>query len=316
MLFLTESDVRQLLPMDEAVRLTRRAFEHLAAGEALNHPRRRLIVPGGSVLHYMVGSDGKYFGAKVYATHPRHGAHFSFLLYRSEDAAMLAVMEANYLGQIRTGAATGFATDVMARQDADTLGLVGAGFQARGQLEAVAAVRRLRSVKVWSRSAEKRQAFARDYPNLAVEPVETAEAAVRGAGIVVTVTFAKDPVLDASWIAPGTHVNAVGSNQAKRRELPTDLMTRADLIAIDSREQARMESGDLILSLGETAWSDPRVVELAEIAAGRASARPGPDAITVFKSNGLAVEDVACAGFVYERAIEAGLGRTIDSDHS
>jgi alanine dehydrogenase len=313
MLFLTESDVRNLLPMPEAVRLTREVFERLAAGEALNHPRRRLIVPGGSVLHYMAGSDGKYFGAKVYSTHPRHGAHFVFLLYRAEDAAMLAVIQANWLGQIRTGAATGAATEAMARRDADTLGLIGTGFQARSQLEAVAAVRPLRAVKVWSRSPEKRAAFARDYSGLRVEAVDTAEEAVRGAAVVVTATNAKEPVLEDSWIAPGTHVNAAGSNQAKRRELPSGLIERADWIAVDSREQGRMESGDLLLAMGDAAWSDPRVVELAEIVAGRVNVRSRGDEVTVFKSNGLAVEDVVCGGYVYERALETGAGRKIHS---
>lgn len=316
MLYLTESHVRRLLPMGEAVRLTRAAFERLASGTALNHPRRRLIVPGGSVLHYMAASDGDYFGAKIYATHRRHGAHFSFLLYRSEDAMPLALMEANYLGQIRTGAATGVATDAMAPEDAGTVGLIGSGFQARAQLEAVAAVRPLRSVKVWSRTPEKREAFAREYPSLPVEAVATAEEAVRGAGIVITITNAKDPVFEDRWVSPGAHVNAAGSNQANRRELPPELIARAACIAVDSKEQGRMESGDLLLAMGESAWTDVRVVELAEIVAGRVNPRPGRDSVTVFKSNGLAVEDVVCAGYVYERALEASLGSAVAPDHS
>lgn len=311
MLYLTESDVRQLLPMAEAIRLTREAFARLARGEALNHPRRRLVLPTGSVLHYMAGSDGKYFGAKVYSTNPRHGAHFVFLLYRAEDAALLSVMQANYLGQIRTGAATGVATDLMARSDAGVLGLIGAGFQARSQVEAVAAVRPLRAARVWSRTPEKREAFAREFAHLKMEAVATAEQAVRGGDIVVTATFAREPVVEDAWIAPGTHINAVGSNQARRRELPTELVARADWIAVDSREQARMESGDLLLSLGEAAWSDPRVVELADVVAGRANVRHRTDEITVFKSHGLAVEDVVCAGYVYERAIAQRVGREV-----
>lgn len=316
MLYLAESDVRRLLSMEDALRLTRAAFERLATGVAVNHPRRRLIVPGGSVLHYMAGADGKYFGAKIYSTHPRHGAHFSLLLYRAEDAMPLALMEANYLGQVRTGAATGVATDVMAPADAASVGLIGSGFQARSQLDAVAAVRPVRSVKVWSRTAEKREAFARLYADAPVEAVATAEEAVRGAAIVITITNAKEPVFEDRWIAPGTHVNAAGSNQAKRRELPPELIARAGCIAVDSKEQGRIESGDLLLALGEAAWTDPRVVELGDVVAGRVNPRTTPGTITVFKSNGLAVEDVICAGYVYERALEAGLGRPVAPDHS
>src|SRR5260370_11779092 len=141
MLYFTESDVRELLSMDEAIRLLQTAFERLSKGDAINQPRRRLILPTGSVLHYMAASDGSYFGAKIYSAHARHGAHFLFLLYRAEDAAPLAIMEANYLGQIRTGAVSGLATRYMARPDADTLGVICSGFKARSQLAARVGVR-------------------------------------------------------------------------------------------------------------------------------------------------------------------------------
>jgi len=136
--------------------------------------------------------------------------------------------------------------------------------------------------------------------------VDMAEAAVRGAGIVVTATNAKDPVLESDWIEPGTHINAMGSNQAKRRELPAELVRRADWIAVDSIEQARMESGDLLLALDENGWKDPKLVELKDVAAGGLKRRPVD--ITIFKSNGLAVEDVICAGYVYEVALKQGRG--------
>jgi ornithine cyclodeaminase/alanine dehydrogenase-like protein (mu-crystallin family) len=314
MLFLTESDVMQLLPMNEAVGLMRAVFERLARGEAINQPRRRLIMPGGSALHYMAGSDGKYFGAKIYSTNPRFGAHFVFLLYRAEDAQLLAVIQANWLGQIRTGAVSGLATDLMARKDAVVAGMIGTGFQARSQIEATAAVRRLRRVNVWSRSAEKRNAFAGEYRvtlGIPVEAVDTAEEAVRDAEIVITATNAKDPVVEDAWISVGTHINAMGSNQAKRRELPPGLIARADCIAVDSKEQARMESGDLLLNMDEAGWQSERLVELADVVSGRAPGRSRDDQITIFKSVGLAIEDVISAGYVYERAVQAGLGRAV-----
>lgn len=133
---------------------------------------------------------------------------------------------------------------------------------------------------------------------------------------MITATYARDPVLEDAWIAPGTHVNAVGSNQPKRRELPSELIARADWIAVDSREQARMESGDLLLSMGDAAWSDPRVVELADVVSGRIHVRSRTDEITIFNSVGLAVEDVVCAGYVYERAVAERVGREIGAAYS
>jgi alanine dehydrogenase len=319
MLFLTEADVRKLLPMEEAIGLMQGAFERLASGEAVNQPRRRLALPTGSMLHYMAAADGRYFGAKIYSTNPRSGAHFTLLLYRAADAELLAVIQANWLGQIRTGAVSGLATRMMARADADTVAVIGSGFQARSQLDAIAAVRRLRSVKVWSRSAGKRTLFAREASGqlgISVEPAASAEEAVRGAAIVATMTNAREPVLEDSWIAPGTHINAAGSNYPNRRELPAELVLRADWVVVDSREQARMESGDLLMAMDEAMWHQPRVVELAEVVSGAVSTRTRGDEVTLFKSNGLAVEDVASAGCVYERAIAAGVGRTVPQAHS
>jgi len=311
MLYFTESDVRAVLSMTEAIRLMQEAFERLALGQAINNPRRRLILPTGAVLHYMAASDGRYFGAKIYSTHARHGAHFLFLLYRAEDAQPLALMEANYLGQIRTGAVSGLATRYMARADAETLGIIGSGFQARSQLAAMMAVTPFRQVKVWSRDAQRRSAFAAEGSaafSTQILAVETAEEAVRGSAVVVTATNAKDPVLSPDWVAPGTHVNAMGSNQARRRELPADLILRADWIAVDSIEQARMESGDLLLTLDENGWNDPKLVELKDVVASKPARERRPADITVFKSNGLAVEDVICAGFVYEQGLREGRG--------
>ena len=308
MLYLTEKDVRDLLPMPVCIELMQTAFERLASGEAINHPRRRLILSTGSVLHYMVGGDGQYYGAKIYATNPRYGAHFLFLLYRAADAQPLAIMEANHLGQIRTGAASGLATRFMAREDAATLGIIGSGFQARTQLEAMLAVRSLQEVRVWSRDPVKRAAFAAETKTRAVE---TAEEAVRGAQIVVTATNAKEPVLSADWIEPGTHINAMGSNQATRREIPAELVRRADLIAVDSIEQARVESGDLLMALKEEDWSSPRIAELKDVVAAGVPARTTPHQITLFKSVGLAVEDVIAAAYVYERAHAQGIGNQI-----
>ena len=289
MLYLSEADVQELLPMRNAIDVMRRTFQALAQGRAQNQPRRRLILETGSVLHSMAGAYGNYFGTKFYSTNPRYGAHFYFMLYDAKTAQPLAMMEANHLGQIRTGAASGYATDMMANPEAETLGIIGSGFQARTQLDAIRAVRPITTVRVWSRSEEKRRKFAEEN---SVTAVDSAQEAVH-AQIVVTATNSKEPVLESRWVAPGTMINAMGSNVANRRELPEDLVQRADLIAADSIEQAKIEAGDLLLA---NHWSN--VVELKDV-----KQHYDPSQITIFKSLGLGVEDVASGAFIYERAL-------------
>ncbi|MGA3187747.1 MAG: ornithine cyclodeaminase family protein [Bryobacteraceae bacterium] len=291
MLNITEDQVCELLPMRDCIRLMREVFKDLRAGTALNQPRRRLMLPAGSMLHSMAGAWGRYFGTKVYSANVKFGAYFFFLLFDAETARPLARFEANYLGQIRTGAASGYATDVLAAPDASTLAIIGSGFQARAQVEAIREVRAIKEVRVWSRNAAKREEFAKIIGAIACS---TAEEALRGADIVATATSAKEPVLESAWIADGAHINAMGSNQALRRELPSDLITRAGLIAVDSIEQAKIEAGDLLLAPVD--WADPRIIELANL-----DRRPAGSPVTIFKSLGLGVEDVAAAAFVYEQ---------------
>jgi len=285
--------------MTEAIRLVRLAFEALARGEAQCQPRRRLILKTGSMLHQLPGAYGKYFGMKFYATNPKYGMTSLLSMYDAETAKPLALMEANWLGQIRTGAASGYATSLMANPDADTLGVIGAGFQARSQVEAMRAVRPIRTVRVWSRRQEKREKFAAEMNAAAVG---TAEEAVRGAQIVVTATYSKEPVIDDSWIEPGAHINAMGSNMADRRELPEALVKRAGVIAVDALDAAKLEAGDLIIP---NYWSN--VVELQQIKAGWSAKR-----ISIFKSVGLGMEDVAVGSYVYEQALERKSGRALD----
>lgn len=287
MLIITEAEVRQLLPMPKAIELVTQAFRNWRAGQAQNHSRRRLVLPTGAVLHSLAGATGRYFGTKVYATHAKHGAWFHVLLYDAETARPLALIEANWLGQIRTGAASGHATALLAKPDAATLGVIGTGFQAASQIEAIRCVRSIREVRVWSRSAEKRERFAAEHGAVATS---TAEAAIRDADIVVTATSSKEPVLAAEWLQDDAHINAMGSNQAAKRELPREALDRCALIAVDSIEQSKIESGDLIANGFD--WNDPRLVEIKD-------AQPTPG-LTLFKSNGLGLEDVAVAAHVYE----------------
>ena len=294
MIQITEEQVRRRLSMHDCIRIMRQTFQALRNGKASNQVRRRIILESGSTLHSMGGAYGKYFGTKFYSSHPKHGAHFFFFLFDAETGIPLAQFEANYLGQIRTGAASGYATDILAHHEASVLGVIGSGYQAQSQVEAVRAVRDIKEVRVWSRNAEKRQTFSKTNGAVAVD---TAEEAVRGADIVVTATPAKDPVINEEWIQAGTrgvHINAMGSNRDQRRELPSRLIARADLIAVDSIEVAKVEAGDLILAPVD--WNDRRIVDLAKI-----EERPAGAPITIFKSNGLGVEDVAAAAYVYEQ---------------
>ncbi len=306
-LYLSEDDVLAFLPMSKAVELVEGAFRQLADGSAVNHPRRRVILPTGAVLHYMAGGTPSYFGLKSYSAHAKTGAHFEVLLYRSADGLPLATLEANHLGQIRTGAASGVATKFLAREDAAVAAVIGSGFQAETQLEAIANVRQLKEARVWSRKEEKRTAFARrcaEKLHLNVRAVETAEECVRGADIIVTATASKQPVLESAWVAPGTHINAAGANWAERRELPTDLvLDKAALVAVDSVEVGKIESGDLLIPLKERSGAAFPAVEMADIVAGKQPGRTNADQITIFKSNGLAVEDIAVAGYICEEAL-------------
>jgi alanine dehydrogenase len=301
MLFLTEADVRELLPMRDAIDMMRRAFEALAEGRAQSLPRRRLALDTGSMLHSMAGSFLNYFGTKFYSTNPRYGAYFYFMLYDAATAQPLAFMEANHLGQIRTGAASGYATDLLANPEARSLGVIGSGFQARTQVEAIRAVRPIQTVRVWSRSEEKRRQFAEECAGVAAN---SAEEAVRAADIVVTATNAAEPVLEDNWIAPGTMINAMGANRPDRQELPAELVRRAGLIAVDSLEQAKIEAGDLILADG---WTN--AAELQHV-----KRHYDPRQVTIFKSLGVGMEDVAAGAFVYERAL-ATPERFADRNH-
>lgn len=303
MLYITEREVRERLPMEKAIELVESAFLHAAAGQAQNHPRRRLQTPDGTTLHYMAASDSAsgYLGAKVYTTHPQAGAHFLVLLYAA-DGRPLATIEANALGQIRTGAASGVATRRLARPEAAVAGVIGSGFQARTQLEAVAKVRPLRQARVFSRTEINRRRFAEEMSGslgVAVEPVASAEEAVRGSEIVITATSARDPVLLGEWLEPGVHINAVGSNHARHRELDAAAVARSSLVVVDSLEQAKAESGELIAVFGGSRWEE--VAELAEVLSGKRPGRRAATDITLFKSNGVALEDIAVAGYVYEQ---------------
>jgi ornithine cyclodeaminase/alanine dehydrogenase-like protein (mu-crystallin family) len=252
-------------------------------------------------------------GLKIYTVSPS-GARFLVPLFGATTGEMVALIEANYLGQVRTGAASGVATRVLAREDASIAGIVGTGLQARTQLEAVALARKLEGVRAYSRDVGKREQFAKDMTQrlgLPVAAVSSAEEAVRGADIVITSTTSTKPVVEGRWLAPGTHVNAIGVNFAEKREIDAEAVRRCDVIAADSVEQSKLEAGDLIQAFGEDASRWASVREIADIVTGRIPGRTNRDQITMFKSNGIAIEDIVVAGKIYEMARERGMGREV-----
>ena len=314
-LFLTESNVRELLTMDMALRAVDEAFQGLADGSGAVQPRYRLQVPGGSMLNYMAAADARrgYLGMKIY-TVSKDGLRFIVPLFNAATGELLALIEADYLGQMRTGAASGLATKLMARAEARIVGLIGTGLQSRTQLQAIAAVRSIERIRVFGRDPERRLKFSNEMTALLKIPVEgvgSAEAAVRDTDIVVTCTTASHPVLFGAWLSPGMHINAVGANFAKKRELDDEAVFRADVIAVDSREQAKIEAGDLIQPFQDDPARWEAVGELADIVAGRTPGRRRPDDITLFKSSGIAIEDVVTAGYLYEKAVEEKIGRLV-----
>lgn len=304
-LFLTESDVRELLTMELAIEAVEDGFRRLAAGEAINVPRRRART-SDVVLHTMLAGCSAYglVGFKAYTT-GRQGNRFHVVLYDGSTGAMVAVIEADWLGRVRTGAASGVATAYMARPDATEVGVFGAGGQARTQLQAMCVVRQITEARVYSRDQNRREQFAREMEQLcriSVVPVNRPEQAAADMDIIITATNSREPVLSGEWLAEGTHINAIGSNALNRAELDVDTIRRADTIVADSIEQCQIEAGDFVAALDQGVLHWSRVYELADVVAGRQTGRPTHESITLFKSLGLAIEDLAVASRVLELA--------------
>ena len=314
-LFLTEDDVDGLLTMDAAIETLDVGFRHQASGTASNSPRRRIRM-GGGMLHFMAAADRStgVTGMKWYGGFGSGGTRFHVQLSDSESGELLAVMEAGRLGQVRTGAASGVATKYMARPDARNVAMIGSGYQAETQLEAICRVRQVERVRVFSRTEERREAFAaRMAASLGVEvtAVGSAEECVGDADVVAVITSATSPVLKGEWLQDGTHVNAAGVNHWLRRELDGKAVARASVIVADDVEQARIECADLIhpVERGDLTWQ--RVRELWEVVSGTVSGRNSPDEITLFESQGIALEDIAAGYHVYRLALECGVGTKV-----
>jgi ornithine cyclodeaminase/alanine dehydrogenase-like protein (mu-crystallin family) len=314
---------RSLLPMDRCIELMADALAGLARGESTNPLRSVVPVPAAvpSALATMpaVLTDPPAMGVKVISVFPgNHGhgieSHQGFvLLFEGEHGSPVALIDAIAITAIRTAAVSGVATRLLAREEAGDLAILGSGTQARSHLDAMRAVRPLRRVRAWGPHADRLQAFADEAADAGttVEPMDTARGAVEGADIICTVTASAGPVLQGSWLSAGAHVNAVGSSLPANRELDSEAVSRARLF-VDRRESARSEAGDYLIPLREGAiGADHIVAEIGEIAAGMAEGRRSPDEITIFKSLGLAVEDLAAARWIHQQAVATGAGTPI-----
>jgi ornithine cyclodeaminase len=323
LLFLNREDVEALLPMEECIEVVEAGLRVLARGGAVQPLRTAYwmpdrhgllgVMPG--LLDGLSGDDPLVAGIKVLTVVPDNYLHGEeshrglVLLFECERGAPLAILDASAITAIRTAAASAVATRALARRDAGDLAILGTGTQARSHLAAMRAVRPLRRVRVWSRNPESARRFAE---REGVEPAASVQEAVEGADLICTVTAASEPILMGEWIAPGAHVNAVGACTANTRELDATAVARSRLYT-DRHESAMAEAGELLLARDEGAITDEHLLgELGDVLEGKLPGRRSDDEITLYKSLGIAVEDLASGRYVYQKALKAGRGTVLD----
>lgn len=312
-LFLDERTVSSLVNMDDALQSTEAVFRDAGLNGVINIPRVRAPLARGILrITAAVWATRGYYGVKVSSTSVfgRNSGRL-FLLYQEESGDAVAAIQVFQLGTLRTGAASGIATKYMAREDAHILGVIGPGRQAKTQIEAICRVRPIDEIRVFGRKREPLYQFCAqvsEQMKVDARPAASAEQAVSGADIIVTATTSSDPVVHGKWLSPGVHINAIGANYESRRELDTEVVTRASSVATDDPEQVRYEATDLALPVREGVFSWDKVKPLGSIVAGQTPGRTSDSDITIFKSLGVACEDVALALTVYERALKSSAG--------
>lgn len=323
-LIVNQEEVPRLLPMDECVAAMEKVLATLASGQAILPLRSILWLPekiGGFGMMPAALLPERVVGLKAITFFPgNEGTELdthqgAVLLFEAERGRLLAILDATSITAIRTAAVSAVATKLLAREDAEDLAILGSGVQARTHLEAMRVARKIRRVRVASKDLERAKAFAERESKkhgISVEPAASAREAVVGADIICTCTSSREPVLLGEWIAPGAHINAVGSSVPTARELDTAAVKRARLY-VDRRESTVNEAGDFLIPKKEGALDDDHIVgEIGEVLLGRLQGRRSSEEITLFKSLGIAVEDVASARHIYEKAKTSGAGRFLD----
>ncbi|HKV89220.1 MAG TPA: ornithine cyclodeaminase family protein [Candidatus Dormibacteraeota bacterium] len=312
-LILREADVQELIEMDDVIAALTAAMRELGEGKAQNEPRRRAFAPGG-MLNVMFASypGGACTGLKAYSV-AGGKARFLVVVF-GLDGALQALVEADFMGTYRTGAATAVAATALGARNPATVALIGTGWQARTQALALSRVLEIKELRAYSRDAEKRAEFARDQAEelgLDVVAPDSAEEAVHGADVVVTITTSKSPVLQAEWLEPHAFVACAGSNFHNRAEIPPEVVERAQTVVVDQLAAARLESGDLIAAAEAGRFEWTRAVELGSVLAGKWT-RPDSPGITLFESHGLALWDLAAGSVVVEAARKRGMAEELD----
>jgi alanine dehydrogenase len=314
-LHINESEVRQLLTMSMAIEAVENISRKQAEGVVAVHPRRRFELPGGGFFHHMAALDREagFVATKQY-TFVQGRLCFLVSLFNTNSGELSALIEADFMGQQRTGAASGVATKYLAKKTARVAGIIGTGGQAKTQLEAINSVRLLESAYVFGRDSQRRFQFCEEMSErlgIPVYPGESVSAVARTADVVSTATTASQPVLLGKDLMTGLHVNAIGANHAHKRELDDAAIAKANLIFVDSVAQSRQEAGDLIIPFEPQPPKWEQVRELADLVSGKAPGRTSDTQITLFKSNGIASWDLAVAMKVYALAKENNLGREL-----
>ncbi|GAC1396990.1 MAG: ornithine cyclodeaminase family protein [Ktedonobacteraceae bacterium] len=314
-LIVREKQVRTLLSMRDTLTVLEDAFHAQLQGLVKNQPRTRLAFANGVLT--VLAAAAPTFGVVGFKTYTafREGVRYVVMLFSANNGELLAIIEADHLGAMRTGGTSAVATKYLARANARNVGLIGAGQQAVTQLMGVCAVRPITSVNVYSRRQPERELFCREMARLLnIEVISVADVhdAVEDADILITATTARDPVIHGEWLKPGCHINAIGSNWIQRREIDFSTLHRSTLIVTDSLEQAYKEAGDFVIPANEGLFQWERVHELYEIMSDEGPQREASDEITLYKGLGIALEDVATAAHVYYLATKQGLGEEID----
>lgn len=323
-LIASHRDVKQFLSMNECIEVMADTLMMLGRRNAVNPLRNLMWLPDKSGLLGMMPAflgEARVMGLKAISVFPdNHCTEYdshqgTVMLFETENGRLLAMMDAGKITEIRTAAVSAVATKLLARPDAKDLAILGSGVQARSHLDAMRAVRQIEAVRVWSPHINHAQNFAEresQRQGLPIKAVETARKAVEGADVICTVTSATEPILQGSWIEPGAHINAVGSSVPFARELDSEAVVRSRLY-VDRRESTLNEAGDFLIPKKEGAISDGHIVgEIGELLLDKIKGRTSPTEVTLFKSLGLAVEDVAAAHYILQKMSANGQGTWVE----
>lgn len=311
-LFLTDKEVDQVMTMGDCIGVMEDMLVQAQNGMAWFQPRSHIRTPVG-YHHIMPGAllDSGVVGLKVYTARFPAGSRFLTVLHDSQTGDLLALLQGGRCSQLRTGALSAVASKYIARQEAETIGIIGTGAQAKAQLEGTCAVRNIRSIRTFDLVKEKAEQFSAEMSkllNIKVTAADNPQECVTNADIVITMTTSPNPVLMGEWLEPGMHLNIMGSNHWTRREIDNEVINRSDSITVDNIEEAKRYSGDLLFAIDQGLVRWEQINELPTVTSGRASVRANSEAITVFKSHGIGLSDVAAAHHVYKKAKEQGLG--------